>query len=315
MTDQGEDGSAIRDWGALVIGEALIDEVVAGAETSRHVGGSPANVAIGLGRLGVPTRLHTAIGDDADGAMIRRHLDDSGVTLTETSVVNEGTSTAVATLSSDGSASYRFSVRWDPAPLTQREAPTLVHAGSLGAFLSPGSAVTGDLIAHARANGSLITFDPNIRPALMPDRERIRVAFDGFVSRSHLVKLSDEDADFLFAGMSSETVLDHLVESGAAVAAITLGAGGAHLASGSERVRVAPAPIRVADTVGAGDSFMAALIWALAFDGEGWRGTPISSPRLEDIGRVAVQAAGITVSRPGADPPYLTELRARRGGE
>jgi fructokinase len=296
--------------GALIVGEALIDEVVEGESVSRYPGGSPANVALGLSRLKVVTRLHTAIGDDADGAIIRQHLADSGVTLTAESVTDSPTSKAVATLTPDGSAVYEFALRWEPRNLDALGTPKVVHTGSLGAFLFPGSDTTRDIIGRGRASGALITFDPNVRPSLVPDRDTSRQLFTALALSSHLTKLSDEDAEFLFPGKSLDYVLDVLIDGGVAVAGITVGAEGAYLASGGNRLCVPPVKTEVADTVGAGDSFMATLIWALIFESGGWDGRPISIRRLEEIGAMAARAAAITVSRPGADLPVLGELVA-----
>lgn len=292
----------------LVVGEALIDEVVEQGGVSRHPGGSPANVALGLARLGVATRLHTAIGDDEGGALIRRHLTESGVTLTAESATDAPTSRAVATLADDGSASYAFSLGWDPRPLADLGAPRVVHTGSLGAFLEPGREVTSTIIERGRSAGALISFDPNIRESLVVDPQGTRAHLSTLAFGSHLTKLSDEDAAFLFPGATVDEVLDLLIGRGVAVAAVTRGSSGASLASGTERVAIAPVATSVADTVGAGDSFMAALIRALAFAADGWDGRPVSRRRLEDIGAFAAAAAAITVSRPGADLPRLHEL-------
>ncbi|TXN28893.1 carbohydrate kinase family protein [Lacisediminihabitans profunda] len=295
---------------ALVIGEALIDEVVEGDRVSRHPGGSPANVALGLARLGVVTYLHTAIGDDADGELIHRQLSASGVTVTAGSVTNALTSKAVVILAQDGSASYRFTLSWDPAHLDDLGSPTIIHTGSLGAFLQPGSEVTRDIIRRGRSLGALISFDPNIRPTLLPEPGRTRGSFEELAFSTQLTKLSDEDAEYLYPGTPLDDVLDLLIDGGVSVAAITRGGEDAYLASGGNVVRIPSVRTRVADTVGAGDSFMAALIWALAFDKDGWDGGSISADRLQAIGDIAARAAAITVSRAGADLPYPSDIQA-----
>ncbi|WP_295119648.1 carbohydrate kinase [uncultured Leifsonia sp.] len=294
--------------GALVVGEALIDEVVGRDGVRRHPGGSPANVALGLARLHVATRLHTAIGDDEDGRLIRRELAASGAIVTAESETDAPTSKAVAVLGADGSATYEFSVRWAPGELDDLLDPRIIHTGSLGAFLEPGSALVRDIVRRGRAGGAVITFDPNVRPSLVPPPDVSRVLFESIAFSSRLTKLSDEDAEFLYPGQSVHRVLDTLVGAGVAVAAITRGSEGAVLASGEHRVEVPTVPTEVADTVGAGDSFMAALIWALAFAVGSWDGGTIEPSRLEEVGRTAARAAAITVSRPGADLPVLTEL-------
>lgn len=293
---------------ALVIGEALIDVVVDGDVTVRHPGGSPANVALGLARLGIPTRLHTAVGDDADGRHIRAHLADSGVTVTPQSVTAWPTSEAVATLSADGSASYEFSLDWDPHDLEDLAAPRLVHTGSLGAFLRPGCQVTRHIVRRAQAAGAVVSFDPNVRPDLVGEAAVARERFADLASVSSITKMSDEDADFLFPAEPLDDVLGFLLASGAAVAAITRGGAGAVLGSGEHRVEVAAAPAAGGDTIGAGDTFMAALLWALVFGDEPWTGHAVSAQRLAAVSSIAVKAAALTVSRAGADLPWKREL-------
>lgn len=298
--------------GALVVGESLIDEVVESGSRRRHPGGSPANVALGLSRLKVATRLHTAIGDDDDGEVIRQHLLSSGVCLTAESVTSEPTSKAIATLADDGSATYEFALSWQPRTLDDLGAPKVIHTGSLGAFLEPGSQIASDILRRGRAGGALITFDPNIRPSLLRDSRAARARFTAVAATSHLTKLSDEDAEYLFPGRSVDRVADALLDSGVAIAAITRGSRGAYLVSGSDRVTVPSAPTSVADTVGAGDSFMAAMVWALVFRSEGWDGGSVTSRRLEEVGATATRAAAITVSRPGADLPALSDIETNQ---
>lgn len=295
---------------ALIVGEALIDEVVEPSRISRYPGGSPANVALGLSRLDLVTRLHTTIGDDADGEVIRAYLGESGVVLTPQSATAAPTSKAVAILAEDGSASYEFSLTWDPRNLDDLGAPRVIHAGSLGAFLDPGSDITRDIVRRGRAAGAIITFDPNVRPSLVPHTDRARKLFKALAFSSHVTKLSDEDAAFLFPSKSLDYVLDLLTDGGVAVAGITRGSKGAVLSSGESRVIIPPVKTVVADTVGAGDSFMATLIWALIFEGEGWDGRPVRPDRLQEVGVKAAHAAAITVSRPGANLPVLSELTA-----
>lgn len=297
---------------ALVVGESLIDEVIESGGARRHPGGSPANVALGLARLRVDTRFHTAIGDDHDGELIRGHLVSSGVQLTAESVTSAPTSTATATLAADGSATYQFALTWNPRPLDDLGAPEVIHTGSLGALLEPGSRTVSDILQRGRAGGALITFDPNIRPTLLPDSRAARDRFTAVAVMSHITKLSDEDAEYLFPGRSLDYVADALLRAGVSIAAITRGGNGAYLVSGSDRITVPPVATSVADTVGAGDSFMAAMLWALAFSGDGWDGGPVSSQRLEDVGATAARAAAITVSRHGADLPALSDIESNR---
>jgi fructokinase len=298
---------------ALVVGEALVDEIVDSEGVRHSLGGSPANVALGLARLGLVTRLHTAIGHDEDGEFIRQHLAASGVIVTAESSTDAKTSRAVANLAADGSASYEFSVGWAPHDLDEFGAPTVIHVGSLATFLEPGCEVTKAIVRRGLASGALVTFDPNIRPSLIGDPQAALERYREFAFASNVTKLSEEDAQFLFPGEPLYRVLDMLIDGGVAVAAITRGSEDALLASAAHRLTVPPVETTVTDTVGAGDSFMATLIWSLVSDDDGWDGRPISQTRLAEIGEVAARAAALTVSRAGADLPVLRDLIVNEG--
>lgn len=271
----------------LVIGESLVDVVRDGDTETRHAGGSPMNVAYGLAQLGIGTQLLTRIGRDADGALIERHL--SAVELLEGSLRDAPTSTAIATIGADGSATYEFDVDWDLGPI--EAFANWVHVGSIGAFLSPGA----DSVERYLSTCEKVSFDPNIRPALMPGDAVER--FERIARLTTVVKLSDEDAAWLYPGV--ENVIDVLRALGPSVVAITRGAEGATIATETERYEIEPVRVAVADTIGAGDSFMAALIAELINDGP-----------VDAAARTAVAAAAITVSRAGAQLPTRAELDA-----
>ena len=273
----------------LVIGESLVDVVRDGDTESRHAGGSPMNVAYGLARLGVPTALLTRIGSDDDGALITEHL--AGVDLLAGSLRDEPTSTAVATIGSDGAATYEFDVLWDLGPI---EAPTpdWVHVGSIGSFLSPGAS---SIERYLEGFAGRVSFDPNIRSALMPADARER--FERIARLTSVLKLSDEDAAWLYPGENE--VLDVLLALGPSVVAITRGAEGATIATPSVRFDVPAVRAEVVDTIGAGDSFMAAFIASL-----------IENKPLDAAAATAIAAAAITVGRAGAQPPTRAELEA-----
>lgn len=298
----------------LVIGEALVDIVYREGATEEHVGGSPLNVACGLGRLGRPVDLLTAIGPDARGERIREHLEGSGVELLAGSIGSSVTSTAVARIDSTGAASYSFAVEWDPLPLPgDAGAYGIVHCGSIGAFLQPGAARVIELAAAVHGT-SVVSFDPNIRPALLGDHSDVLFGFEELMARSTVLKLSDEDAQWLYPSRSIDNVLDSLAAAGPSVVAITRGAAGVVMASGQQRVTIPSEPVEVVDTVGAGDSFMAGLLDRVATLGDGERqhlvgGGELPASLLSEFGRFAARCAAVTVSRSGADLPTLEDLR------
>lgn len=289
---------------ALVVGEALIDVVHATGGASEHVGGSPANVALGLGRRGVDVALLTQIGADERGRRIERHVQESGVRVLDASTSLAHTSTASARILPDGTAQYSFDIAWNAfAPVAGARA-RVVHTGSIATFLEPGASSILELIR--RADADEVTFDPNIRPDLVGDRATALRRFDEMVDASTVVKMSDEDAAWLYPGESVDAVIDLLLEAGLRLAVVTLGGDGAILATPGDRVRVAPVPVDVADTIGAGDTFMASLMHSLlALDGR-----PLDRDALAAMGEDAVRAAAITVARAGADLPWAHEVAA-----
>lgn len=281
---------------ALVIGEALVDIVQRGsAPPEVHPGGSPLNVAIGLARLGVPTTLHSSFGSDEHGRSVARHLADSGVTVTPATLGDSPTSSAVATIGADGAAEYDFRIAWEPAPVDAR-GYELVHTGSIAAFLEPGASLVEAVLAEA---DGLVSFDPNIRPALLPDHGAARERTERIVARSHIVKASDEDLAWLYPDRDPDEVLDSWLALGPRIVVVTRGGAGADAVTAGGRIHVDVPRTTVADTIGAGDSFMAALTADILLRGFGDPAASVS---------FAARCAAITVSRHGADPPRRAEL-------
>jgi fructokinase len=299
----------------LVVGEALVDvfpdEEGGPARASGRVpGGSPANMAVGLARLGVDVALLTHIGDDDDGRLVLDHLSSSGVDVVDGSVVPGRTSTAIARVDAAGVPAYEFDVAWELPPVGQIEIPPAVHMGSYSAFLEPGASRVAEIGERAQAEGALVSFDPNIRPALLPPLEQVQERFDQLAASASVLKISDEDAEWLFPDLSVDGVVDHVLALGTPLVVVTLGDDGAVLARPNGEVRVPRAQVDVVDTVGAGDSYMAALIQALLAvtdEGVDARGR-FASVDLERLGRYCAAAAGITVSRRGADLPSSADL-------
>ncbi|HJA04548.1 MAG TPA: carbohydrate kinase [Candidatus Microbacterium stercoravium] len=287
---------------SLVIGEALIDEVtLSDGSVSRTPGGSPFNVAIGLSRLGVNTGLLAHLGDDDDGSALAARLAADDVM--EVGERHGTSSVAHAALAEDGSAAYDFRVAWDPRPEPAQLARewTHVHVGSFSAFRD----ATLDLLAQALGGRTrpLVTFDPNIRAALIGPRDEVRRRTLELARTSHVVKLSDEDAEWLFAGRALDDVADQLLAAGPALVAVTRGGDGSVLATADERVWLTAPHADVVDTIGAGDSYMAALIAHVLR-----HGLPQTASDIRATGSFAQRAAAITVGRRGADPPTTAEL-------
>jgi len=286
----------------FVIGEALIDAVESGGTVVEHVGGSPANVAIGAARQGLAVHLLTAFGEDARGRAIRSLMDAASVTLAPTSGRLERTSVATATLQPDGSAVYDFDIHWEIESWTPPAAPTVVHTGSIAAFLAPGADTVAELLRSSQG-ASVITFDPNIRPALVRDHAAALARVEATAALADVVKLSDEDAEWLYPGASAEDVLDRLESFGCALVAMTRGSEGAIVQAHGERFAIPAVAVTVADTIGAGDSFMACLVSDIAKQG---LAAVVADPVR--FGTRAATSAAIVVSRVGADMATADEV-------
>ena len=297
----------------LIAGEALTDIVVdADGARREHPGGSPLNVAVALARLGHDAHLLTAIGDDARGDAIRAHLDESGVQLTPASVRPGRTSTAEAVLDAHGAATYTFDLTWDPDTAELPETPDAVHTSSIAAVLDPGATTLSALLRSARGS-STISYDPNARPTLMGAPEDVRARIEENIALSDVVKASDEDVAWLYGTEDVEDVAASWRDLGPSLTVLTRGGDGAVAFSASGRVQVAPVQVEVVDTVGAGDTFSAGILDALA--AKGLLGADrremlaaIPSDDLATVLRRAAALSAITVSRAGANPPWSHEL-------
>ena len=301
---------------ALVVGEALVDAVRrSDGSVDEHPGGSPANVAIGLGRLGRPVDLLTWLGDDAHGAVVRDHLEGSAVHVLAGNRSAATTSVATAVLDAEGAATYDFDLVWDlPETWDAPDGdPVVVHTGSIAAVLQPGGQAVARIVTAHRAT-STITYDPNLRPALMGSPAIAMPIVEALVALADVVKVSDEDLAWLHPGADPVAIATDWAARGPALVVVTLGGEGAiAVTSTGARVDV-PAPrVQVADTVGAGDSFMSGLIdglWTAGLLGADRRDAlhAIDAVTIERVLTRCARIAAITVSRPGANPPTSTDL-------
>ncbi len=302
----------------LVIGEALVDVVPDRNGHPRDLpGGSPANVAITLGRLGRDVRLVTVLGDDARGELVLTWLEASRVQVLAQRPATGRTSSAVVTLDESGAASYEFDLAWDLGEVPQEDCEVL-HIGSIATVLPPGADV---VLAAVRAHHgrALVSLDPNARPALTPDRAAALARVEELVGLSGVVKVSDEDLEWLFPEQDPVVTAIRWATRGPGLVIVTRGADGAiAVRHDGTRLEVPGVPVVVADTVGAGDTFSGVLIDALLDLGIHGAGGADALRALSDrdvleVVTTAAIGAAITVSRPGADPPHRAELTAALG--
>ncbi|CAN5263982.1 carbohydrate kinase [soil metagenome] len=293
---------------ALVIGEALIDIVERdGAVTGEHVGGSPLNVAVGLARLARDVDFLTHIGDDARGHRISDYVAASGAHLVAGSVSANQTPVAMAHLDATGAATYQFDIAWQLSGTPEVGPPLVAHTGSIAAVLDPGCLAVAALLDTYRVSAT-ITFDPNVRPALIEDADQARERIERLVERSDVVKASDEDLHWLYPEVAPEETATRWLRTGPAVVAVTMGGDGAFAACAAGRVRVEARKVQVVDTVGAGDSFMTGLIdalWSLDLLGADRRAAlhAIDTERLRGVLEAAALNSALTVAKAGAQLP------------
>ena len=293
---------------ALVIGEALIDIVERdGQVTGEHVGGSPLNVAVGLARLNRGVDFLTHIGDDVRGRRIVEYVESSGVQLVSGSMSADHTPTAVATLDESGSAQYTFDIDWQLAGTPEVTPPLVAHTGSIAAWLEPGCRATAALLDTYHPSAT-ITFDPNVRPALIEDGDATRGRIDRLLEKCDVVKASDEDMRWIDPNRSAKQIARTWLSLGPSIVAVTMGDRGAFAMCEAGTARIAALPVDVVDTVGAGDAFMTGLIdalWELNLLGAARRPDlrAIGLDALNSVVQTAALSSALTVSRAGADLP------------
>jgi fructokinase len=294
-----------------VVGEVLIDLIPDADQYLGVVGGGPANTAKALANLGVKTHFIDGISIDEYGQMAKTELLSANVLLDYAQYSNKPTCTAKVTLSSSGSASYEFVIedtatfdfsdQWLPDPQSLK--PSLLHIGTLATVIEPGASVLFKW-AQSVANVAPIVFDPNIRPAVLGNRDEYVRKIEKWVTISSAIKVSDEDLDWLYPGKVIDEIVKNWLEVGVELVVVTLGEQGITAYRKNEQISVDSVKVVVTDTVGAGDTVGAVLVEAIVNNGL----DKLSGEVLETMLNRAVKAAAITVSRTGANPPSKEEI-------
>ena len=296
-----------------VCGEVLID-LIPGADGVRvpHVGGGPANTAKALARLGHDVHFIDGISTDEYGIAARKELLDDEVKLDLALTSDKPTCLAIISLDANGSASYEFKIdgtatfdfnlNWLPDP--SRYKPQVLHIGTLVTVIQPGADVLYDWAIQV-AEFAPIVFDPNIRPSVMGDHDLYEAAVEKWAALSSVIKVSDDDMEWLYPGQNYAEVAKRWISDGAALVVVTRGLHGIIGFTAEGSVEVDGAKITVADTVGAGDTVGAIIVEAMIEKGI----LALTGDELKATLHRASVAAGITCSRKGAQPPYKHELK------
>jgi fructokinase len=294
-----------------VCGEVLIDLIPDGTERKAVVGGGPANTAKALSKLAITTQFIDGISTDKYGQMALSELEKDGVLLDFVKFSDKPTCLAIVSLNSKGGATYEFVIddtatfdfshSWLPDALDKK--PLLLHIGTLVTAIEPAASVLFEW-AKKVALVAPIVFDPNIRPAVMSDRNEYVKQVERWVSISNAVKVSDDDIYWLYPGEDLDKVTKRWLEMAPELIVVTFGDKGLAGYRENSKTSVDAKKVVVADTVGAGDTVGAILVEAIIEDGL----DKLTGERLTLMLDRAARAAAITVSRSGALPPGRDEI-------
>ncbi|HET6919943.1 MAG TPA: carbohydrate kinase [Jiangellaceae bacterium] len=299
----------------VVAGESLIDMVPAGDGVFRAVpGGGPFNVARTIARLGEPCSYLGSLSTDGFGQLLRKNLVDSQVDDSYAPSTDAPTTLALAWLDDAGAASYLFYVDGtsaaaldvDQARRVLQTAPHILYVGTLGLVLEPMASSVETLVIERSAD-VLLVVDPNCRPALLDAHQAARDRLDRIMARADVVKVSTEDAAYLYPDRPADDAAMAIHDHGARVVLLTDGANDVRVITGSEPLRVPVPRVAIADTIGAGDSFCGGFVaW--------WHQHDFGRPQLSDgsllkaATEFATAVSAVTCQRVGADPPWAHEL-------
>jgi fructokinase len=297
-----------------VCGEVVIDLIPDGTERKAVVGGGPANTAKALSKLGITTQFIDGISTDKYGQMALHELQKDGVLLDFVNFSDKPTCLAIVSLNSKGGATYEFVIddtatfdfshSWLPDAADKK--PSLLHIGTLVTAIEPAASVLFEWAKKVALVAPIapIVFDPNIRPAVMSDRDQYVKQVERWVSISNAVKVSDDDIYWLYPGQDLDKVTKRWLEMGPELVVVTFGDKGLAGYRDNSKISVDAKKVVVADTVGAGDTVGAILVEAIIEDGL----DKLTGERLSLMLDRAARAAAITVSRSGALPPGRDEI-------
>jgi fructokinase len=300
----------------VVGGEALVDLVDEQGTLRVVAGGGPFNTAIALGRLAVEVGFLGTLARDDYGEMLARRLHEAGVATSLVRRSDAPTPKAVVHRRGSGHNEYAFELdatAFGDFPVSGLPAlpddAWALHLGTLALAIDP-PARTFEALIDREAGRRAIILDPNVRPLIFGDVEVYRRRFERLARLADIVKLSDDDAGWLYPALAPDHVLELILGLGPRVVAVTLGADGAIAGSDGARVGAAGVPVEVVDTVGAGDSFGGAFIAALLDGGALGPGRTrgVDDALLAAATSFAVSASAITCTRVGADPPTRAEI-------
>jgi len=316
--------SSVSPIGKIAVGgENLIDFVETVMldgipQYSANPGGSPFNLAIAASRQGSEVEYLTPVSKDRLGNILAERLTDSGVRLAAPRL-DAPTSLAVVSLE-DGQPSYQFyrkgtaerQITWDGLQSALKDRPWVFHIGSLGLSGGDDADLWERFFLACHDQGVITSLDPNVRPSLIEDRAAYIERLERMFKHADIIKLSDEDIEWLYPDRPLMAAFDHLQDlSSDGLRVLTMGAQGVHARCGKTNIEVGARPVKtLVDTVGAGDTFMATMLSWLAEEGVSSRSElmALNSDHLTAMMERSSLAASLNCEKRGCNPPYLKEL-------
>ncbi|MBA5776049.1 carbohydrate kinase [Stappia sp. F7233] len=306
----------------LVCGEALFDmfaeDTDGDLKLDARIGGSPFNVAVGLARLERPVSFFAGLSNDLFGRRLQAALKAEGVDLRHAIINDRLTTLSVVDVGPDGSPEYAFyGEKAADRQIESTHLPVLdgsveaIHIGSFSVMVEPVGSSLVELVKRESAR-CVISYDPNIRPTVVADMQLWRDRLEDMLGHIHILKISAEDLEHLYAGASSTEVAQGWLKRGTRLVVVTRGGEGAEAHTRSGMVRIPGIGVKVVDTVGAGDTFQAAMLAALSERGllHADALNDLDGELLSGVLSFAAQAAALTCSRRGANLPRRAELAA-----
>ncbi len=314
-------------YDVVALGELLIDFTCQSTDSegyptmAAHPGGAPANFLAALAKFGAKTAMIGKVGSDAFGKLLLDTLSNAGIG-TEGMIVDDSVFTTLAfvTLDETGDREFSFArkpgadtqIRFEEIPLSVIDQTQALHFGTLSLTDEPARSATYQTVAYAKQAGKLITYDPNLRKPLWKDLEEAKKQMLWGLGQADVVKISDEEVDFLF-GLSPEAGAAHILENfGVKLVFVTCGADGCYFSNGSACSHVPGlSGLKVADTTGAGDIFGGSAVWKLLQTGKAPE--VLTKEELANITAFACTSAGLSTTKPGgiSSVPSMEDVLSR----
>ncbi len=310
----------------ISLGEALIDFISQKDLTFEGFpGGSPMNTSIAISRLGIPCQFLGRISNDMFGCRLVDHLKENSVGTDMILRTDDPTTLSFVQKQSDGQAQYGFFANGtadrnlpkdELNKINLPKETKIIHFGSISLSMEPCGSTISEFLLKISKN-LMLSFDPNIRPSLVPDKDNYMKRFEKLCKISSILKLSDEDLLWLYPEHKTDKAIDLILELGVSLIALTTGKTGASLINKNNQISSPLYDLPVADTIGAGDTFHGAMLSYLYKQNWLDRNTlnNLTKEQLYTIGDYANKAAGINCSRSGANPPIKLEMEKEWGVE